>query len=127
MGYKYVKGRIETLCPADRSVDTNEVEIIYKVSVGVDKSVFRDCIRESFDEIKSYRDREQPIAMEAVPVKILCLLQEKYVERLRKLGRLVRKAMPEEIEITCFSMGKTKKFGFKTRIKYSTKLIEESL
>ena len=59
-------------------------------------------------------------------MKILCLLQEKYVERLRKLGRLGRKAMPEEIEMTCFSVGKTKKFGFITRIKYRTKLIEES-
>jgi len=47
MGHKYViKESIETLCPADKSIDTNEVEIIYKASVGVDESVFKDCVRE---------------------------------------------------------------------------------
>ena len=46
-------------------------------------------------------------------MKILCLLQGKYVERLRKLGRLVRKATPEEIEMTYFSIGKPRNLALK--------------
>ena len=125
MKFNYIKDRIETLCPADGSIDINEVEVIYSVSNGIDEGSFRECLKESLDEIKSYKDKREPISMEVIPAKILCLCQEKYMKKLNENKKMTKKSMPKEIEITCFSKGKYEGWGFITRVKYNRKLLEE--
>ena len=121
MKFNYIKDRIETLCPAaDGSIDINEVEVIYSVSKGIDESSFRECLKESLDEIK-----REPISMEVIPTKILCLCQEKYMRKLNENKKITKESMPKEIEITCFSKGKSKGWGFITRVKCNRKLLEE--